>query len=49
MRPRRRESVLLGRRCETLTWIWSNAESAAAFGAVDEEFAALIRAMPQQG
>jgi uncharacterized membrane-anchored protein len=33
----------------TFTWIWSNAESTAPFGAVDEQLAALIRAMPQTG
>jgi uncharacterized membrane-anchored protein len=33
----------------TFTWIWSKADSAPPFGAVGEELAALIRALPQAG
>ena len=33
----------------TFTWIWSHAEASQPFGAVSEELAALIRALPQAG
>jgi uncharacterized membrane-anchored protein len=33
----------------TFTWIWSDAESSRAFGAVSEELAGLIRSLPQAG
>ncbi len=33
----------------TFTWIWSHAEASRPFGAVSDELAALIRALPQAG